>query len=71
MTPKYYNPPNITILPNITITSKDVTLNSRIARKDKFESNFGVTTWHPPAINTAKNEDIPPIWHKGAVCKYT
>lgn len=32
-------------------------------------SNFGINTWQPPIISIARAEDIPPMWHKGEVCK--
>lgn len=46
---------------------KEVTLCSLMASHAKLASNLGIITWQPPAINMAMADDIPPIWHRGAV----
>ena len=48
---------------------KQVTLCSWIALIADFASNLGIRTWQPPATSVAKHEEIPPIWHRGAVCR--
>lgn len=41
-----------------------------MTRSADLASNFGIKMWQPPANSIARAEDIPPMWHNGAVCKY-
>lgn len=40
---------------------KEVTRCSLMASLAKRASNFGSITWQPPAINTARADEIPPM----------
>lgn len=48
---------------------KEVTWSCSMAAIADLASNLGIKIWQPPAINMAIAEDIPPMWHNGAVCK--
>lgn len=42
-----------------------------MAWRTNRDSNLGTMTWQAPAISIAMLEDIPPMWHNGAVWRYT
>lgn len=48
---------------------REVTWCFSMASNADLASNLGIKTWQPPTMSMAMADDIPPMWHNGAVCR--